>query len=48
MREEAEPKSNAFGPWVLVARKRKPSRNASKEVRPVANSRSPFQSPPIP
>ena len=33
-REEVESESNAFGPWVLVAQKRKPSRNASKEVRP--------------
>ena len=42
IREETELKSNAFGPWVLVARKRKASKNVSKVVRPVATSRSPF------
>ena len=44
-RENTEPESNAFGPWVLVAWKRKPSRNASKESRPEANSGHPSQSP---
>lgn len=37
-RENMKPESNTFGPWVLVAQKRKPSRNASKESRPKANS----------
>ena len=44
-RENTEPESNAFGPWVLVAQKRKPSRNASKKIRPEANSGHPSQSP---
>ena len=32
--KKAELESNAFGPYVLVAQKRKPNRNASKEARP--------------
>ncbi|KAF3970060.1 hypothetical protein CMV_006197 [Castanea mollissima] len=44
-RENAKPESNNFGPWVLVAQKRKPSRNASKESRPEANLGYSSQSP---
>nr|POE98329.1 hypothetical protein CFP56_72895 [Quercus suber] len=43
--EELDPEEKAFGPWVLVARKGKPSRQMIKEVRLEANFGSPFQSP---
>lgn len=42
--EDVDPEINAFGPWVLVARKGKTSRKMAKDVSLVAIFGSPFQS----